>query len=208
MFHSSKYPLPKARAAGHAGHQNGASLIEVLVAMLLVAMGILAMAAMQVNSTRIAKTSEFRAMGALLAADLADRMRTNRDGVFFKATPATAVSNQYRFDTPYPNSVSSTLPEAPAPCAEGPDGCSASEMAAQDLQAWRRAVAASLPGGWVRVSNVDVADNGVDLWLMWVDVQGTPAAGDAAACPPNVAAAPVTGGQAVAPNCMYFRINL
>lgn len=190
--------------------QHGASLIEVLVAILLVALGILAMAALQVNSTRVAKTSEFRAMGALLAADLADRMRANRGGVFYRATETSAPTSQYKFETSYPADGDVTVPSAPTTCNTSTASCSATAMAAYDLQTWRRAVAASLPGGWVRVSEVDASDQGVDIWLMWVDVQGTVNAGDSSACPGNAVAAPAEGGTtaAVTPNCMYFRINL
>ncbi|RZK98755.1 MAG: type IV pilus modification protein PilV, partial [Rubrivivax sp.] len=55
--------------------QLGASLIEVLVAILVVSIGILSMVAMQANAVKFSKTSENRAIGALLVNDLADRLR-------------------------------------------------------------------------------------------------------------------------------------
>ena len=57
--------------------QRGATLIEVLVSILLMALGVLAMAAMQVNAVQYGKTSEFRTVASLLANDLSDRMRAN-----------------------------------------------------------------------------------------------------------------------------------
>ena len=71
-----------ARAAvSHRSRAGGVSLIEVLVALLVVSLGILAMSGLLTNSTRYGKTSEFRAVATLLANDIADRMRANKAGV-------------------------------------------------------------------------------------------------------------------------------
>ncbi|MES2091439.1 MAG: type IV pilus modification protein PilV, partial [Pseudomonadota bacterium] len=58
-------------------HQRGATLIEVMVSALIVAFGVLAMIALQANSIKFSKTSEYRSVATLLANDLADRMRLN-----------------------------------------------------------------------------------------------------------------------------------
>jgi type IV pilus assembly protein PilV len=61
--------------------ERGASLVEVLVSILVISFGILAMAAVQSNSVRFQKTSEYRATANLLTSEMADRMRANASGV-------------------------------------------------------------------------------------------------------------------------------
>ena len=61
--------------------QRGASLIEVLVAILIVSMGVIAMGGLLASSSRLGKASESRAIAGLLAADLADRVKANACGL-------------------------------------------------------------------------------------------------------------------------------
>ena len=210
----------------HPGRrQSGVSLIEVLVAILLVALGILAMAAMQANSTRIAKTTEFRAMGALLAADLADRMRANSAGVLYRAKDTDPATNYYKFEDRYPSDGVVDIDDDAPDCDNATSNCTPQQIASYDLIQWRKAVAASLPGGWVRVSDVDTSgasppENAVNLWLIWVDPDNTLTSSDAASCPANMMAPPPKDEEegeddeekpkatTVTPRCMYFRINL
>ena len=65
-----------SRAAA-AGGQRGFSLIEVLIALLLVALGVLGAAALQLNALRYTQDSAYRAQAALLVTDLLERMRAN-----------------------------------------------------------------------------------------------------------------------------------
>ena len=189
----------------HPLAQSGASLIEVLVAILVVSIGILSMVAMQANATKLTKTSEHRAIGALLVGDLADRMRANKDG--FEA-------NQYTFTTAYPTNGVVTAPEYSDTCNTPTADCTANDMAAKDLNDWRRTVAFSLPGGFARISARD-ANNGVDVWLAWIDPNDLGESGsnkDARAnteCPASfVTASADANVSAATPHCMYFRVNL
>lgn len=63
--------------AAVAGGQRGVSLIEVLIALLLVALGVLGAAALQLNALRYTQDSAYRAQAALLVTDLLERMRAN-----------------------------------------------------------------------------------------------------------------------------------
>ena len=70
-----------SRARAHARRRAaGFSLVEVLVAMFVVAMGILALAGLLQASTRYSKMSELRSTATLLANDIADRIRANTVG--------------------------------------------------------------------------------------------------------------------------------
>lgn len=57
---------------------SGIALIEVLVAVLILAVGLLGMAAMQGVSTQMTNGAEQRTQAILLSADMMDRIRANR----------------------------------------------------------------------------------------------------------------------------------
>lgn len=61
-------------------HQQGAGLLEVLVALLLLAVSVLGFAAMQLRAVEAASEGSYRVQGINLARDLAERMRSNRLG--------------------------------------------------------------------------------------------------------------------------------
>ncbi|MEG0822393.1 MAG: type IV pilus modification protein PilV [Burkholderiaceae bacterium] len=62
----------------HALHrQRGLSLVEILVAVVILSIGLLGLAGLQANSMRASQGSLYRAQAATLVADLAERMRTN-----------------------------------------------------------------------------------------------------------------------------------
>jgi len=55
----------------------GFSLIEVLVAVVVLSIGLLGLAALQVSGLRVGQSSFYRAQAAQFATDMADRMRAN-----------------------------------------------------------------------------------------------------------------------------------
>jgi type IV pilus assembly protein PilV len=58
--------------------QSGFTLIEILVAVVILALGLLGMAGMQANSLRNNQSAYFRSQATVLAYDILDRMRANR----------------------------------------------------------------------------------------------------------------------------------
>ena len=59
----------------------GFTLIEVLIAVVVFAIGLLGVAGLQVAGMRFTHGSQLRSVAALQAANIADRMRANRVGV-------------------------------------------------------------------------------------------------------------------------------
>jgi type IV pilus assembly protein PilV len=55
----------------------GFSLIEVLVATVVLSVGLLGLASLQVSGLRVGQSSFYRAQAAQLATDMADRLRAN-----------------------------------------------------------------------------------------------------------------------------------
>lgn len=58
----------------------GFTLVEVLIAMVVMAIGMLGIAGMYVHSMQAGRTSQLRTQAVTLAADIADRIRANPQG--------------------------------------------------------------------------------------------------------------------------------
>ena len=139
----------------------GFSLVEVLVAMFVVAMGILALAGLLQASTRYSKMSELRSTATLLANDIADRIRANPIG-------GGLGSGGYDItDHAFPS------PQAPAHAACTSDApCDPAELAKADLADWTARVKAALPKGsaWVQFHlGRQPTPSFVDVWVGWAD---------------------------------------
>ncbi|MCQ4318308.1 type IV pilus modification protein PilV [Stutzerimonas zhaodongensis] len=61
-----------------ASIQRGATLIEVLVAMLILSVGLLGLAGMQMTALQSNQSAYYRSQATVLAYDVIDRMRANR----------------------------------------------------------------------------------------------------------------------------------
>lgn len=105
-------------------HDSGFSLIEVLVALVVLSVGLLGVAALQSTSAQFNTSAYSATQATILAYDMADRVRANRGAAFLNA---------------YNSAFPTTLPT----CNDAVAGT----VAQQDLAAWRRALACALPSG-------------------------------------------------------------
>ncbi|OUS28319.1 type IV pilus modification protein PilV [Gammaproteobacteria bacterium 45_16_T64] len=62
-------------------HEKGVTLIEVLVTMIIIAIGLMGAATLQVTSLGSSQSAYFRSQASILAYDMADRLRGNADRV-------------------------------------------------------------------------------------------------------------------------------
>ena len=159
----------------------GFSLVEVLVAMFVVAMGILALAGLLQAATRYSKMSELRSTATLLANDIADRIRANPVGA------QIGTSGYDNAEKMFPSAV------APAHAACTSDSpCGPSDLAKADLAGWTARVRATLPKGsaWIQfhVGKAPAPDY-VDVWVGWADSltlgPGTSTDRSGSECPAN-----------------------
>ena len=106
----------------------GVGLVEVMVALVVLSIGLLGVANLQLSGLRMTQEAYFHSQAAVLAQDIIDRMRAN---------PAAAASGAYLRD--------SFAEEKKAPrCAPvGLDG----DVADQDLALWTQRLACALPAG-------------------------------------------------------------
>jgi type IV pilus assembly protein PilV len=137
----------------------GVTLIEVLVALVIVAVGLLGLAGLQVRGLSIQKDAHGRAIATQLALDLADRMRANR-------VPGTLTPPiDYTFTSAYPTG---TPPAASTDCASVV--CNEAQQAQFDLAFWLMRVSQALPGGWAHVEPIGGTGNRAwNVTLLWTE---------------------------------------
>ena len=68
-------------AANPQKHQKGFSLVEILVALLILSIGLLGLAALQTTSLKFNTDSYMRTQATYFVYDIIDRMRANSDSV-------------------------------------------------------------------------------------------------------------------------------
>lgn len=132
------YPLAGSRKA------RGFTLIEAMVALLVLSIGLLGIAALYVETLKAGRTSVYRTQAVNLATDLADKMRGNR-------LPANAY-------------------DCGGACAAAEGG---NAIAIADITAWVNTITAQLPGGTGDVSYTAATATTADTYLItvsWIEV--------------------------------------
>ena len=108
--------------------QKGFSLVEVLIALIIMSVGMLGIAGLYVQSMQAGRTSMFRHHAVTLAGDVADRIRANpRAGVAYMA------------------------PGANNNCVAAGVDCSPVDMASNDIFLWDEQARDTLPNGTVTI---------------------------------------------------------
>lgn len=116
---------------GGIRHGRGFSLIEVLIALIILSVGMLGIAGLYVQSMQAGRTSMFRHNAVTLAGDIADRIRANPSaGTAYTATAGADKS-----------------------CVNDVVDCLPADMAAHDIYLWQQQADDSLPNGRVTVTH-------------------------------------------------------
>jgi len=125
----------------------GLTLVEILIALLVLSIGLLGLAALQTTSLSFNTSSYYRTQATALAYDFADRMRANRPD---------ALDDQYlvAFQDPPPacgaNIVAGNVPQ-------------------QDIASWRNALACRIPQS---TGSITRAGNEFTVTVRFDDSQG------------------------------------
>ena len=129
----------------------GFSLVESMVALVVLSVGLLGVARMYVYSLQNGRTALLNSQAVVLAADMADRIRANR-----------TAGNDYAGGA------------ADFACVDGGVDCTPTQMAANDLLVWRAEVANALPNGVAFVAvNVATLPTTFVITVLWNDT-GSP----------------------------------
>ncbi|GGI54358.1 hypothetical protein GCM10011430_15320 [Oxalicibacterium solurbis] len=125
--------------------ENGFSLIEVLVAVFVLAVGVIGAAGMQLAALRTAQQSSFQTHALHLATEMADYMRANVG----QMRRIDAVNPYLRVD--YRASGVAASPASSVNCYGIDAQCDEDELAQFEIAEWLRRLAAALPGARTRI---------------------------------------------------------
>lgn len=113
---------------------SGFTMIEVLVSMVVLAIGLLGIAGLQVVGMKNNHSSYLRSQATILAYDISDILRSN-----INLVNTTSTFDSYTSSTP-----GSTV----GACTDGTDTtCSPTQMATTDLALWAQSLVSQLPAG-------------------------------------------------------------
>jgi type IV pilus assembly protein PilV len=121
--------MMKMKTVSSTHTNRGFSLIEVLIAILVLSMGLLGNAGLVAASLKNSNTAYYRSQASLQAADILDRMRAN-----------------------LPNDRTLRLAEAAYYIVTLNGTCGGSGLANTECTEWRQSIAATLPAGTGAVS--------------------------------------------------------
>lgn len=135
-----------------SGRHGGFTLIEVLVTVIVLAIGLLGLAGLQLGGLRYSYSAYQRSQATIMANDIIDRMRAN---------PTVAGTGSYNISI-------GTMPGAKS-CTGTAANCSATDMANADLYEWKQSLAAVLPSG-----DGSIVNNGstFTITIQWDDTRG------------------------------------
>ena len=142
--------------------QRGVSLIESLVALLVLALGILGLAGIQTRTLADTRLTNARAAAIRMSNDIQERMKLNVEAQSLAANP---------YITGF-----GAVAAATTNCNTAP--CTAAQLAAFDLAQWKATLSTALPGGDAQIfaSPDDTRQFGV--LVSWTDNQSTAANAD------------------------------
>jgi len=142
--------------------QAGFTLLEILIALIILSIGLLGLAGLQANSLKNNNSAYQRTQASLLANEMLDRIRANRQGLAAGAYDA----------------IDSTTTDDPG-CITS--GCSSTQMAQYDAHDWSTRLSSLLPSGQGTVSGGG-ANSVFTITVMWDDARtgatGTACSGD------------------------------
>jgi len=134
--------------AAQIDNQRGFSLIEALVSLIVISVGMIGIAALYNQGLGASRTALYRTQAVNLAADMADRIRSNKiAGIVYDA--AGADSNCDPSDN---------------------RDCTPAEMARHDKWLWTTQVAAQLPNGVGRVGVAPTDPPTYTIVVEWQEV--------------------------------------
>lgn len=190
-------------------HQSGASLIEVLVAILLLSFGMLALGAMLSFAVQAPKLSAYRTSASNLAASHVERIRANPAGFANNSYTAALHGSSWTTDVISPTSSDCAYPN-----------CTEATLAAMDIQATRGAVRRELPAGdlemWCSTPATPATavtcskSTQGNLWIIWQEPSTNSLLGASSdQCPPDVTS--TYTGYPTSPTparCLYLRFKI
>ena len=141
----------------HAHHKTkGFTLLEILVTLVVLSIGLLGLAGLQMNGLRSNHSAYMRSQATILTQDIADRMRVNR---------TSTITGAYDIGL-------GDLPNATT-CSGTGANCAPSTIATADLYQWKSHLSDFLPQGDGSIERVTTgAKTLVTITIQWDDSKG------------------------------------
>ena len=134
-------------------YQLGSSLIEILITLIIMAVGLLGLASIQVISIKNVNNSQFRSLATAYAYDMAERMRSNRGG-------------------DYSDIDTTSITEPSCVSDDEADSCSVTQMVQLDAYQWAQeisqdVISGGLPTGTGTVTQDSSDDDVFNITVAW-----------------------------------------
>lgn len=134
---------------------HGFSLIEVLIALVVLAIGLLGLATLQMTSLQFNSDAYLRSQATVLAYDIADRMRSNMTGV---VAGNYTVANETGANAAVSTYATCGASGGTCDCT-GTASCSVANMAQYDLGTWYDRLDKTLPGSSTKRATIEDRGN-------------------------------------------------
>jgi type IV pilus assembly protein PilV len=145
----------------------GFSLLEVMVAVIIIAVGMLGIAKLQALTLSTSESSGVRSLVAIQAASLASTMHTNRD-YWVSGPPAPLTHVTITPTGPGVNAVAVDGALAAAPNCASTSACSPAQMAAYDVNQWGAALGKVVPAALATITcPAAVAPVACTITILW-----------------------------------------
>ena len=138
---------------------SGFSMIEVLIAIVILSIGLLGIAGMQVAGMKNNHSAYLRSQASLLSYDFADILRSNKSQVLANKFGTSAAGN---IDITTGNLGFNAEPD----CINEINGCNPVLMAETDLVTWAQNINATLPSGMATVAR---SSDIYTVTISWLD---------------------------------------
>jgi type IV pilus assembly protein PilV len=160
--------MPRLKLGYYRTLQTGTSLIEALVALLILSIGLLGIAGLTVKTLQFTQGSGTRSAAATLLSDFADRIRSTQAIDCSGPTTSTDPLNT-AFSYLNPFNPSGNQPRVPnyADCGTQNACSTPGAFHAYHLERWRLAVANALPLGQIYVTGSEC--QAYNATIMWID---------------------------------------
>ena len=138
------------RESLHSHAQRGMGMVEVLVALLVLAVGLLGILSMQARGLQLNQLAYLQSQAMFSAQDIIERIRANQGAILS-----------------YDIGLADSTDDTSGPCSDA-SRCASTDMAAYDLHRWKTEPTRSLPGG---KGAVIVGAPSGDLYPVTIQVQ-------------------------------------
>lgn len=144
------------RTQMHNCHQKGATLIEALISILVMSLGLLGIAGLQLSALSYQKSAWSSHRVAEVVSDMSERIRSN---------PSAAQTGSYTYTATYATGAAATFTSNN--CRTNTTFCSLAQIAADDIAGFITKTQRLLPGGTAQITGSTAA--GYTITVMYFD---------------------------------------